>query len=323
MPQTETVLRQALRERVKPVLFINKVDRLIKEMQMTPEKIQERLAKVIIEFNRHVENIAEKEYADKWKSNIVDGSVAFGSARDNWALSLPYMKKKGITFKHILDAYAMNEEDRKKWFWDNAPLHEVILDMVITHLPNPLEAQKYRIPKIWHGDKESDFGKSMMNCDPKGKIAFCITRIMMDPRSGREIAAGRLYSGTITEGMDVYLNTAKAKAKIQNVYMYLGTKTEPFTNVPAGNVLALTGLNGFAGETVTQEPEEPFEELKHIFEPVITKSISAVKQVDLPKVVEVLRVVAKEDPSMKSTKKQAKTSCMAWVSFTWKSLKTG
>src|SRR5512137_206231 len=40
MPQTETVIKQALKERVKPVLFINKVDRLIKELKVTPEDMQ-------------------------------------------------------------------------------------------------------------------------------------------------------------------------------------------------------------------------------------------------------------------------------------------
>lgn len=43
MPQTETVIKQALRERVKPVLFINKVDRLIKELKLTPEQMQRKV----------------------------------------------------------------------------------------------------------------------------------------------------------------------------------------------------------------------------------------------------------------------------------------
>ena len=40
------------------------------------------------------------------------------------------------------------EEERKKWIWANANLNEVVLDMAVKHLPNPVEAQKYRIPKI-------------------------------------------------------------------------------------------------------------------------------------------------------------------------------
>ena len=299
MPQTETVLKQALKERVKPVLFINKVDRLIKEMQYTPEQMQKRFVDIITDFNKLIEQIAEKDYKQKWKVNIQDGSVCFGSARDNWALSLPYMKKMEVNFKDILKIYELEAEEREKFVWDKCPLHEVILDMVIKHLPNPKEAQIYRIPKIWHGDLESQFGKDLMTCNPNGKLGYIITRILIDQKSGREISAGRLYSGTVKDGMMVYLNGAKKQQRIATVFMYQGIKTEIIEEVPAGNVLALAGISGSAGETITLEPEKPFEELKHIFEPVITKAIEPAKPQDLSKLIEVLKKVGKEDPSVK------------------------
>lgn len=71
-------VKQALRERVKPVLFINKVDRLVNELKLTPEKIQERFVKLIANFNKLIEDIAEPQFKEKWKVNIMDGSVAFG-----------------------------------------------------------------------------------------------------------------------------------------------------------------------------------------------------------------------------------------------------
>jgi len=299
MPQTETVIKQAVRERVKPVLFINKVDRLIKELKLTPEAMQERLVKTINDFNILISQIAEPEFRKSWQVDVNNGSVAFGSARDNWALSIPFMKKKGISFKDVLNIYNMEETQRKEWCWKNAPLFEVLLDMCITHLPSPLEAQVYRIPKIWKGDKESQFGKDLVSCNPKGSPAFVITRIVIDPRSGKEVCAGRLFSGTIHEGQEVYLNLAKSKQRVQQVLIYNGIKPEQMKELPCGNVLALGGINGEAGETVTLVPETPFEELKHIFEPVITKSISVPKPQDLPKLIEVLRKVSKEDPSLR------------------------
>ncbi len=299
MPQTETVIKQALRERVKPVLFINKVDRLIKEMKLTPEGMQQRFVKIINEFNDLVSKIADQDFKEKWLVNINDGSVAFGSAKENWALSVPFMIKKKITFKDIFTLVEMNDTDRKEWVWKNAPLYEVLLDMAVKHLPNPLEAQQYRIPKIWHGDLDSEFGKDLLSCNPKGKIAFVITRIVIDPRSGKEISAGRLFSGTIKNGMEVHLNLANKEQKVQQIFIYNGIKPEQIEEIGPGNVIAISGVTGEAGETVTLEPETAFEELRHIFEPVVTKSIEVKKMMDLPKLVEILKQVAKEDPSVK------------------------
>lgn len=296
MPQTETVLRQALKERVKPILFINKVDRLIKELQLTPEQMQERFVKIIENVNKQIAAIAPKEYKEQWQVNVQD-TVAFGSAFHNWALSIPYMKKKGITFKDIIDSYEAGGEEYKK-LQKKAPIHEVVLNMVIRHHPDPKQAQEYRIPKLWRGDLESKDGQSMINCNPEGPIWACITKIVVDPQAG-EISCGRIFSGTIKRGVEVYMNKQKQNTRIQQVFVFNGAKRDIVESMPAGNVVGLAGIKAYPGETITLEPSEPFEAITHIFDPVITKAIEAAKPADLPKLIEVLRQVTKEDPTIK------------------------
>ncbi len=299
MPQTETVLKQALRERVRPILFINKTDRLIKELQLTPEQMQERFIRHITSVNRLIEALAPQEYKEKWKVNVQDGSVCFGSAFHNWALSIPYMQNKGMSFKEIIDAYTDDAKpEAYKELRKKAPLHEVILNAVIRHHPNPSVAQAYRIPKLWHGDLESTDGKSLISCDSSGPLFFVITKVVIDPQAG-EISAGRLFSGTMQKGLSVYLNRAKQNSRIQQVFIYNGPKREIVDSAPSGNIIGIAGVKGFPGETVTLEPAVPFEELTHIFEPVVTKSVEAKRPSDLPRLIEVLRQVAKEDPTIK------------------------
>ena len=114
MPQTETVVRQALKELVKPVLFINKVDRLIKEVKLTPEEMQKKFVSIIDHVNELINNIAPEGYKEKWKVGVGEGSVAFGSAFHNWALSFSYMKEHNITFKDVIDAYSEQDENKLK-----------------------------------------------------------------------------------------------------------------------------------------------------------------------------------------------------------------
>ena len=302
MPQTETVLRQALKELVRPVLFINKTDRLIKELKLTPEQMQQRFVKYITEVNRMIKSVAPEEYKEKWQVSIEKGTVAFGSAFHNWGISLPYMQKKGVSFKDIIDAYSGTEEEIKekvKALAKKAPIHEVVLDMVIEHSPDPVQAQKYRIPRLWHGDLESAEGKSLIECDPNGRLFFVITKVVVDPQAG-EIAAGRLFGGTMKKGEEVFLNMANSPGRVQQVYVYNGAKREIVDNVPAGNIIGVAGLkSGMPGETVTSGGKaEPFEKISHIFDPVVTKAVEATKPADLPKLIEVLRQVQKEDPTI-------------------------
>ena len=302
MPQTETVLRQALKELVKPVLFINKVDRLIKEVKLTPQEMEKKFISIIEHVNELIENLAPEGYKEKWKVGVGEGSVAFGSAFHNWALSFSYMKEKGITFKDVIEAYQGSDEEIGKKVKDlakKATLHEVVLEMSVKHHSNPVDAQKYRIPKIWHGDIDSDLGKSLVSCDPKGEPAFVPIKIVVDKHAG-EVACGRLFSGTIKQGDEVYMNLAKRKVRVQQVSVYKGAQRVVVDEVSAGNIIGIVGLKDvFTGETVSKDPIEPFEAIKHLFEPVVTKSIEAKKAADLPKLVEVLKQVAKEDPSIK------------------------
>ncbi len=305
MPQTETVVRQALKELVKPVLFINKVDRLIKEVKLTPEAMQAKFVSIIEHVNRLIEQIAPEGYKEKWKVGVGEGTVAFGSAFHNWALSFPYMKKKGISFKDIIDAYSEENEEKLKEnikaLSKKAPLHEVVLNMSIKHHPNPVDAQKYRIPKIWRGDLESREGKDLMNCNPDGEIAFVPIKITIDKHAG-EVAAGRLFSGTLKQGDEVYMSHAKRKIRVQQVSVYKGAQRVLSEEAIAGNIVGVVGLKDvIAGETVSKNGIEPFEAITHLFEPVVTKSIEAKKAADLPKLVEVLRQVGKEDPSLRIT----------------------
>ena len=297
MPQTETVIRQALKERVKPMLFINKVDRMIVEQQVTPEMMIDKFSKIVAEFNKKILNILPAPLNKEWQVSIQDGTVAFGSAYNNWAISAPYMKKSGVSFKDIFEY--CGKEGGQKELAKKIPLHEVALEMVINHIPNPVDAQKVRIPTIWKGDLNSTIGKQMLACDSKGEVSLMINKIIMDPHAG-EVAIGRLFSGTVTKGMTLYISGQPNPQRVQGVALMVGADRIPIEECEAGNIVALTGLkDAIAGSTVsTLKDMEPFERMAHYSEPVVTKAIEAKNMKDLPKLIEVLRTIAKADPSL-------------------------
>ncbi|MDY6930366.1 MAG: elongation factor EF-2 [Halobacteriota archaeon] len=294
MPQTETVLRQALKENVKPILFVNKVDRLINELKIDKQDMQIRLGSVIDHVNKLIKGMDEENYS-KNKLDAADGRVAFGSALYNWAVSVPSMKKSGFGFNEVYDHCIRGAT---KELAEKCQLHEVVLDMVIKHLPNPLEAQKNRIGIIWHGDKESEVGQGMVKCDPEGPVALMVTDISTDPHAG-EVATGRLFSGSLQRGQELKISGMPKPNRIQQVGVFMGADRVEVDKIPSGNIVAITGLkDAFVGSTVSSTDIEPFEDIKHASEPVVTVAVEAKSMKDLPKLIEVLRQYSKEDPTL-------------------------
>ena len=296
MVQTETVTRQALEERVRPVLYINKIDRLIKELKLTTEQIQERIARIIKDFNALIELYAEPEFREKWKVNFATNTVAMGSAKDRWGFTSEIARSKGVKFSDVVDAYNTDKVDELR---DKSSLPEAILNMCIAAMPPPHEAQKYRIPKIWHGDVNSPIGQAMISCDDNGPAVMCVVNIVVDPQAG-VAATGRLFSGTLREGETVYLIGAKSEARIQQVCIYMGPYREVIGSLGAGNIPAVLGIQAArAGETLATTPDVvPFEAVSYVTEPVVTIAVEPKYSRDLPKLVDTLRKLSIEDPNL-------------------------
>ena len=294
--QTEKNLIQALKEGVKPVLFINKIDRLLTELKVPPEEMMNRFTKIITEVNKIIQKYAPEQFKDEWLISPNKGNVAFGSAYNNWAISVPMMQRTGVTFKDVYDAI---ERDDIEFLKKNLPLVHTTLDMVINKLSDPITAQKYRIPIIWKGDIGSENGQKLLNCDPNGPLVMMITKVIYDPHAGF-LATGRVFSGRVKQGTKVNLSSSKKQATIQQVSIMMGADRVIVDDIPAGNIVTLGGLKEAAvGDTVsTVEIDPPFEAIKHYSEPVITAAFEPKNPTELHKLINALRILAKEDSSV-------------------------
>ncbi|MGB0475612.1 MAG: EF-Tu/IF-2/RF-3 family GTPase, partial [Candidatus Poseidoniaceae archaeon] len=252
--------------------------------------------------NKLIKQFAPEEFKKEWQVSVMDGTVAFGSAYHNWGITIPYMKKSGVT---MTDIFQYCNDEKQKELAQAAPVHEVLLDMAVTKLPSPVEAQPYRIPNIWTGDLESSIGKAMMACDPEAELAMMITKIWMDPHAG-EVAVGRIYSGAISQGESVFAIGAAKPERVQQVSMMVGGDRITVPKVVAGNIAAITGIrSAAAGVTLSRDKDfTPFEAIRHYSDPVVTVAVEPKSMKDLPKFIDALRSLAKSDASLQVTTNQ-------------------
>jgi elongation factor 2 len=299
MAQTESVIRSAIKERVKPVLFINKIDRLIKELKLSAPQIQERFSKIIQDVNQLIITAAGSEDTLNWEVSPESSTVAFGSALDKWAFTVPQMQQLNLRFQDIIDHYLQEDVEA---LVEILPIHKPILLMLIEALPSPNQAQTYRIQYIWKGQPDSPAGAALQECNSNGPLIFEVTKIISESKHGL-IAIGRIFSGTVRKGSQVRILPEGALQRIHRITLFMGSRQVIISQLTAGNICGLIGIEDVkAGDTVTgQSPPQgmvPFDQITYINEPVVTIAIEPKHARELPRLLTILEMTTKSDPNI-------------------------
>jgi elongation factor 2 len=277
MAQTEIVTRQALEERVRPVLFINKIDRLITELQLN----------------------AETKFKEQWKVDPAKNSVAFGSALHGWGFTLSIARQKSIKFTDVLDAYKNKDHEKLR---KALPVYDAVFNMAVENIPNPKEAQGYRVEKIWDGHIKSKIGQALVDCSDDGPMVMCVTNVHA-AADGGTVVIGRLFSGTVKEGDKLHMVNAQIETVVSEVSLNMGFFSEKVIQVSAGNiaVLALTD-SAKAGETLVDTAHKtsmvPFESIVYVSESVVTVAVEPKSPQDISRLLDAMNKLAVEDPNL-------------------------
>ncbi len=214
---------------------------------------------------------------------------------------------KDLTGKPLLK-YVM-----AKWL----PLADTILEMMVIHLPSPKRAQKYRVKVLYEGPLDDEAAQAIAACDRTGPLMMYISKMIPTPDNTRFFAFGRVFSGTVSSGQKVRIlgpNYEPGNQKdlyqksIQRTLIMMGRTVEQVADIPAGNNVALVGVDQYlmkTGTITTIESAHCFKTMKYSVSPVVRCAVDVKNPSDLPKLVEGLKRLAKSDPLVQCTTEES------------------
>ncbi len=288
MAQTEAYLRLALEEHVRPILYINKIDRLIDELSLSLVQIQNRLEEIILGFNDIIETWGFDYQRKEWKVNPKDETVIFGCAIGRWGFSLPQAIKLGIRFADIVNMYK-NEPMKLSSI---IPLGEIFATIIYKKVPPPNVAQEYRIRYLWNQENVPPF---ILSCQIEATTVFYVSK--SEWKSGRIFVTGRVFSGILSKRDYICLNTHK-EYHVDAVHLLLGHSTTVVNEIPAGNVFGAI-LRASPGQTFASELIPGYFRLPvYIAVPVVFVAIEPKKAQDFGKLIKELEALKIGDPNI-------------------------
>merc|ERR1712125_159792 len=181
---------------------------------------------------------------------------------------------------------------RTMQIWINAA--DTLLSMIVTKLPSPRKAQKYRVENLYEGPMDDDAANAIRACDPAGGLMLYVSKMVPTSDKGRFHAFGRVFSGTVATGAKVRIQGPHYKPggkedlnikNIQRTVLMMGRSVEQIPDVPCGNTVALVGIDQYllkSGTLTTIETACNIADMKYSVSPVVKVSVRPKDGKDLP-----------------------------------------
>merc|ERR1719248_312293 len=204
---------------------------------------------------------------------------------------------------------------RAMQIWINAA--ETLLAMIVTKLPSPKVAQKYRVENLYEGPMDDEAANAMRACDKDGPLMMYVSKMVPTSDKGRFYAFGRVFSGTIATGQKVRIQGPHYKPggkedlnvkNIQRTVLMMGRTVEQIADVPCGNTVALVGIDQYIMKTGTiTDIEDAYNiaDMKYSVSPVVKVAVRPKDGKDLPKLVDGLKKLSKSDPLVVCTTEES------------------
>ena len=328
-PQSETVWKQADKYGVPRIAFVNKMDKMGGDFDMTLDSIKKRLAwnKVVAiqypigaaeTFEGIVDLVEMKAYhfeGDSWEK-ITEIDIPADIKDKCEALRLELMEKVAETNEELMDKYFENGEltiDEIKKGLRKAVVNnelyavtcgsalqniwvQMVIDAAVEYLPSPLDINDWKVPV-----KDIDTGEVIKEIpvaddSPLAALAF---KVATDPFVGKLIFT-RVYAGTLKSGSYIYNASTGSKERVGRLLQMHANDRVEIPEIPAWNIGAIVGLKDTkTGDTLCDVNDKFLVESIEFPEPVISVSVEPKSKADQEKMGIALSKLAEEDPSFR------------------------
>ena len=322
-PQTETVWRQGSKYGVPRIVFVNKLDAIGADFEMSVRSLKERLganAKAVqlpigIESSLRgaVDIIERKAYVygdgatdpqevpvpadmvesmELHRAELVEALADFD---DEFMMKVLEGEEPTVEEIKAVIRKAVLTGEFHPVFCGSAYKNkniQLLLDGVVEYLPSPID-----IPPA----KGVDANGNEVICKPDdnaplGALAF---KIATDPFIGR-LAYVRVYSGTLKSGSYVLNSTKGVKERIARVVLMHSNHRQEVEELHAGDIGAVVGLKQtITGDTLCDEKSKVILEKMEFPDPVIEEAVEPKTKQDQEKMTIALQKLAEEDPTFK------------------------